>query len=99
MGTNLMDQEEREQRKSKRLTNLRAAPRCLARTRRETPCQCPAIKSKRRCRLHGGASGSGAPMGTANGAYSHGGWTKEATEMRQRAAKLLKALRDGARSC
>jgi hypothetical protein len=38
-------------------------------------------------------------MGSANGAYSHGGWTEEAIEMRQRAARLLKALREVRRSC
>lgn len=32
------------------------APRCGARTRRGTPCQCPAIRGRRRCRLHGGRS-------------------------------------------
>ena len=33
-----------------------SAPRCLARTRRGTACQCPAIRGRRRCRLHGGRS-------------------------------------------
>ncbi len=32
------------------------AQRCGARTRRGTPCQCPAMRNKQRCRLHGGAS-------------------------------------------
>lgn len=32
------------------------APRCGARTRHGTPCQCPALGGKRRCRLHGGRS-------------------------------------------
>lgn len=32
------------------------APRCMARTRRRTPCQAPACRGKRRCRLHGGRS-------------------------------------------
>jgi hypothetical protein len=31
------------------------APRCGARTRRGTPCQCPAMQNGR-CRLHGGRS-------------------------------------------
>ena len=30
--------------------------RCGAKTRRGTPCQCPANKKNGRCRLHGGAS-------------------------------------------
>jgi hypothetical protein len=32
------------------------APRCGATTRRGTTCQCPAIRGRRRCRLHGGLS-------------------------------------------
>ena len=32
------------------------APRCGGRTRRGTSCQCPAIRGRRRCRLHGGRS-------------------------------------------
>src|SRR5438105_539557 len=32
------------------------APRCGAKNRRGTPCQCPAMRGKRRCRLHGGKS-------------------------------------------
>jgi hypothetical protein len=30
----------------KRLSNLRAAPRCCARTRAGTPCRCPAIRGR-----------------------------------------------------
>src|SRR6202022_947866 len=50
---------------------IRFAPgtRCLARTRRGTPCQSPAVAGKARCRMHGGAAGSGAPKGTRNGKY------------------------------
>jgi hypothetical protein len=32
------------------------APRCAARTRRGTACRCPAMRNRRRCRLHGGKS-------------------------------------------
>ncbi len=32
------------------------APRCGASTRRQTPCQCPAMRNRRRCRMHGGKS-------------------------------------------
>jgi hypothetical protein len=45
------------------------------------PCdrefQSPATK-KGRCRLHGGASGSGGPLGERNGQYRHGERTKAA---------------------
>lgn len=36
--------------------DVRSAPRCGARTRRGTACECPAIRGKARCRLHGGLS-------------------------------------------
>ena len=45
---------------SKQLLLMRLSPRCGARTRLGTPCQGPATKGRRRCRLHGGAKGSGA---------------------------------------
>lgn len=32
------------------------APRCGARTRASTPCRCPAMRNRRRCRIHGGRS-------------------------------------------
>ena len=32
------------------------APRCGAKTRKGTPCLCPAMRYKKRCRMHGGAS-------------------------------------------
>lgn len=49
---------------------LRSAPRCLAKTRRGTACQCPAMRGKKRCRIHGGAN-PGAPKGNRN-AWKHG---------------------------
>jgi hypothetical protein len=36
--------------------NLALAPRCGARTRAGCPCRAPAIRGKRRCRMHGGRS-------------------------------------------
>ena len=54
---------------------LTAAPRCLARTRKGTACQSPAVRGKRRCRMHGGAN-PGAPKGNRN-ARKHGGYSAE----------------------
>ena len=76
----------------RRVSSMNAAPRCLARTRRGSLCQCPANRGKVRCRIHGGAKGSGAPKGAANGSYKHGAWTKEAVELRRAAARLLKTV-------
>ncbi len=46
------------------------SPRC------GTSCRAPAVHGKRRCRMHGGALGSGAPLGNHN-AFKHGLYTKE----------------------
>jgi hypothetical protein len=59
-----------------------ASPRCGAKTRSGTPCKSPAVKGKCRCRMHGGARGSGAPVGNKN-AYKHGLFTAEALSERR----------------
>jgi hypothetical protein len=64
------------------LANIRAARRCGARTRSGGACQCPAIRDRKRCRLHGGRS-SGAPKGVDNGNFKDGEFTAEAIEERQ----------------
>jgi hypothetical protein len=73
----------------RRIQNLRAAQRCGARTRVGTPCQCPAIRGRGRCRLHGGLS-PGAPSGEKNGNFRHGFWTCEAVQERQWAIEMVK---------
>ena len=67
--------------------SLRLAPRCLARTRRGTECQSPAMPNGR-CRLHGGLS-TGAPMGNRN-ACKHGLRSGEHQAMRA-ALKMMRA--------
>jgi len=68
---------------------MRQSPRCGARTRRGTPCQAPAVSGKKRCRMHGGAKGSGAPKGNRN-ALKHGLHTAEAREMKRRIRALIR---------
>ena len=77
------------------------SPRCGAKTRKGTSCRSPAVSGKKRCRMHGGAEGSGAPKGNRN-ALKHGTYTKQALERRARlreyireAEKLLKDLARG----
>ncbi len=53
------------------------SPRCGAKTRRGTPCQSPAVQGKKRCRMHGGAPGSGAQPDNKN-ALKHGYFSAEA---------------------
>src|SRR4051794_41247092 len=51
---------------------LNRTPRCGARTRGGGRCRQAAVRGKRRCRMHGGAKGSGAPEGERNGRWRHG---------------------------
>jgi glucans biosynthesis protein len=68
---------------------LLTAPRCGARTRSGEPCRAPAVRGRRRCRMHGGAEGSGAPKGERNGNYKHGHFTREAVELRRQIRALV----------
>ena len=46
--------------------------RCLAKTRRGTPCQNPVVTDRNRCRMHGGLStGPRTPEGKARVAAAH----------------------------
>lgn len=64
------------------------SPRCGAKTRKGTPCRAPAVAGKSRCRMHGGAKGSGAPPGNQN-ALKTGLHTKEAKAFRDHVMKIL----------
>ena len=80
---------------SKHLRNTSAmlsSPRCGARTRSGKPCRSPAVSGKQRCRMHGGAPGSGAPRGNQN-ALKHGMYTREALEERRLVQDLLRQSR------
>jgi hypothetical protein len=65
------------------------SPRCGARTRKGTACQSPAVRDKKRCRMHGGAKGSGAPLGSSN-ALKHGFTTLEIKLLKKNIKQLLK---------
>jgi hypothetical protein len=76
-----------------------ASPRCEAKIRSGGLCRAPALRGKKRCRMHGGAAGSGAPKGNRN-ARKHGLFTKDAIAERRRiqvllgeARKLLEAMK------
>jgi hypothetical protein len=59
------------------------ANRCGAKTRSGIPCKSAPVTGRRRCRMHGGADGSGAPSGSRNGNYKHGRYTAEMVAARQ----------------
>ena len=64
------------------LENLKKALRCGALTRAGTACQRPALRARKRCRLHGGLS-PGAPRGHKNGNFRDGTWTADAIKERK----------------
>jgi uncharacterized protein YjcR len=64
------------------------SPRCGAKTRSGRPCMSPAVAGKRRCRMHGGAAGSGAPQGNQN-ALKSGRFTRQAIEERKQLRALI----------
>jgi hypothetical protein len=68
------------------------ALRCGARTRSGNPCRSPRVRGKRRCRMHGGAAGSGAPLGNTN-ALRHGQYTAEAIARRRQLSELVRMAR------
>jgi hypothetical protein len=65
-----------------------ASPRCGAKTRSGSACRSPAVGGKKRCRMHGGAEGSGAPRANRN-ARKHGLFTRDAIAERREIRALL----------
>ncbi|MHC2435745.1 HGGxSTG domain-containing protein [Bradyrhizobium sp. USDA 4451] len=65
-----------------------ASPRCGAKTRSGGACRAPAVHGKRRCRMHGGAKGSGAPRANKN-ARKHGFFGGDAIAERREMRALL----------
>ena len=76
-----------------------ASPRCGAKTGYGGSCRAPAVHGRKRCRMHGGAPGSGAPKANQN-ARKHGLFSGDAIAERRRiqgllgeARKLLEAMK------
>jgi hypothetical protein len=65
-----------------------ASPRCAAKTRASGACRSPALHGRKRCRMHGGAPGSGAPRANQN-ARKHGLFTRDAVAERRQIQALL----------
>jgi len=68
---------------------MRTSLRCGAKTRGGTPCRAPAVAGKVRCRMHGGAKGSGAPIGNRN-ALKHGQYTRSELADRKEVTDLIR---------
>jgi hypothetical protein len=73
--------------------SLRLVPRCGAKRRNGEPCQRPAARGRHRCRLHGGAPGSGAPRGERNGNYKTGRHSQEALRERRMISDVIRRSR------
>ena len=65
-----------------------ASPRCGAKTRSGSACHSPAVFGRKRCRMHGGAPGSGAPKANQN-ARKHGLFSRDAIAERRQIRALL----------
>ena len=70
-----------------------ASSRCGAKTRAGTPCQAPAVAGKKRCRMHGGAQGSGAPKGNKN-ALKHGLYTRVLIDERRYLTAFMREMKE-----
>jgi hypothetical protein len=74
---------------------LRNAARCGAKTRAGKPCRSPSVAGKRRCRMHGGAAGSGGPKGARNGTaetIASRQWLRQQTREVRALTKRLRQL-------
>jgi len=71
---------------------MRSTRRCGAKTRSGNACLAPAVSRRNRCRMHGGAPGSGAPHGNSN-ALKHGRYTRQAIEERRQLQALQRQSR------
>ena len=69
-----------------------ASPHCGAKTRTSGACRSPAVHGNKRCRMHGGARGSGAPKANRN-ARKHGLFTTDAMAERRQIQALLREAR------
>jgi hypothetical protein len=65
-----------------------ASRRCGAKTRSGGACRSPAVSGRKRCRMHGGAPGSGAPSANRN-ARKHGRFTRDAIAERRQIQAVL----------
>ena len=72
------------------------APRCGAVNRAGCPCQAPAMRGKKRCRLHGGwSTGERTEAGLARvrtARWVHGFWSAEPIEERREARRVVAAI-------
>lgn len=64
---------------------------CGAKTRNGGKCKSPPCRGKTRCRMHGGAKGSGAPKGNLN-ALKHGRYSRQLNSEFDRTTEIFNLL-------
>lgn len=70
---------------------MHQSARCGARSKRSGDvCRAPRVTGMARCRMHGGAAGSGAPTGERNGAWRGGGSSNEIRALRRELAAVVR---------
>jgi hypothetical protein len=58
-----------------------------------TPVDRQRLTGRARCRMHGGARGSGGPRGKRNGNFRHAGWTRESVNLREAMRAKVREIR------
>ena len=75
--------------------DLSIAPRCGARTRKGLPCGSPAVRGRKRCRMHGGRStGPRTAAGLSRSKRAHWKHGRYSAEARQEMAHFRELLRE-----
>ena len=74
-----------------------SAPRCGAHSRRNggAPCKCPAMKGKKRCRIHGGKSTGPSKEGRERLSklwLKHGGRSRRVIELRSEVSGIRRSI-------
>jgi hypothetical protein len=72
--------------------SLEVSALCGAKLRGGGACLAAVANGRSRCRLHGGAPGSGAPVGNGN-AWKHGHYSADAVAERRRLGALVRMAR------
>lgn len=78
---------------ARRLANMAKARRCGVKTRAGHPCRQAAVIGRNRCRMHGGAKGSGGLPGDRNGNFKTGLHTHEAKAIRNAVRAKVRELK------
>ena len=81
------------ERHARNVVPMMASERCGARTRAGGACRSPAVSGRRRCRMHGGAQGSGAPKGNSN-ALKAGLYTAERLALRRKVGLIRRTSKN-----